>query len=273
MAPAAPAMSSSSRPCPPSPPKTETSTAAVSSAMATLVGGASAFTATTKLHQLHHGDEGGCADADAAGQRIVLQDHLGAGGAVDGVQVRDHHLRPCRVGLHHDGRQALAGHGLGCRDFVDGGAGGQCGDAHHQREVRALDRDLQDLAAFLSGQCCGLAEHAQHRQPGGSDGFVVLHEFGQAVQVHVERAALERRGNDAPDAMRQGLARSAGLARQGSRVCGSRVCDVLSSRSCMGISFCSFCISWGISGRARPEAAFPGRRGRLLPSLRCPVRP
>ena len=48
MAPAAPAMSSSSSPCPPSPPKTETSTAALSSAMATLVGGASALTATTK---------------------------------------------------------------------------------------------------------------------------------------------------------------------------------------------------------------------------------
>ena len=48
MAPAAPAWSSSSSPWPPRPPNTDTSSAAVSCAMATDVGGASALTAMTK---------------------------------------------------------------------------------------------------------------------------------------------------------------------------------------------------------------------------------
>ena len=61
---------------------------------------------------LHHGNERLGADVDAAGQRVVLQHHVGAGGLVDGVQVRDDHTGVGGVGLDHDGRQPVPGGGL-----------------------------------------------------------------------------------------------------------------------------------------------------------------
>ena len=140
------------------------------------------------------------ADADTAGHGVVLQDNFGPGGLVDGVQVRDDHLRPGRIGLHHDGCEPVSRDGLGSTDFFDGSAREERGHTHHERQTGLFDHHFQRQAALRCGQGSGFAEDTQDSQARGADGFIVLHQPGQAVRVQIEGAAVEWRGDDAPHA-------------------------------------------------------------------------
>ena len=252
MAPAAPARSSSSSPWPPRPPNTDTSSAAVSCAMATDVGGASALTAMTKRQACTTVMRDSVLMLTPLASGIVLQHHLGAGGLVDGVQVRGSPRRGCAE-LAWTITAARRSPATACAARISSTAVPrvQRGHAHHERKAGFLDGGFQDQAAFRGGQRGGLAEDAQDRQAGGADGLVALHEPGQAVQCP-----------------RPGVLPWNGVATT------PHTPGVSDSR--IGFSFELVvlrvaCIP--VSVPATRAGAFPGRRARPRPSPRCPAPP